>query len=114
MQDLKIGQAVEFSHVADVGYPSYKVNNRVLFHKEVMQAMPGIICGQTVKRAGVLKSDWGDDYNASILKVTGTHVLWEVRIGMQNKPVLVSDEHIVPLDREIALPLRSRRPRIRC
>lgn len=85
--------------------------------------MWGVIVGKAIKHLGTYIrasgggpfGSFGEDYEPAKLAVGGTITLWEVRLGMLNRPILVSDEDIEPIPPILIdrVPRRASKPKVK-
>ena len=111
MQSLKIGQSVEIVAVTNVEWNCDHQREAV---RTTFKPFKAVIVGQRRKQVGVGSSGyydslWSEGWQPGEFKVKGTLLLWECRISMQNKPVLVADEDLNPI-RAFSLPERRELP----
>lgn len=115
MKPLKIGQTVRVSAFATVEY----INDRDrAVTTAPVESFLAVIVGQAVRYTGTYQPasggsrPWGDeDYEQASLTVSGSVTLWEVRMGMVNKPMLVRDEDLEAVTEEFLLPRQADKPR---
>lgn len=105
MKNLKIGQLVRVTAVAEVGYLDD--------HRRTVNVWPtepflALIVGQVVKYTGWYGGGrrFYDNYNyePAFLKVDKAVTLWQVRTGMVNKPLMVCDNDLEPAEADFTLP----------
>lgn len=89
MQDLSIGQPVLVSAVADTNYNGA---NKILY-REPYHPFQAVVTGIKVKHLGKAVKSYYD--HPCYLAVSKQVRLWEVRTGMENKPLLVHDEDLI-------------------
>ena len=118
---FKIGDWVATKTEVEVDYN--EESQKVVFKNQLNKRIIGQICGAKRKFLGVLKEpspnskysyyepdSYGD--HEPYLKVTGSVILWEIRIGFLNIPILTTEEHIekvlTPLYLTLKLPWLGR------
>jgi len=100
---FKIGDWVATKTEVEVDYN--EESQKVVFKNQLNKRIIGQICGAKRKFLGVLRGGPYNDKNYSYepdsygdhepyLKVTGSVILWEIRIGFLNIPILTTEEHI--------------------
>ncbi len=104
MQNLKIGQSVEVVATTEMVWDAE--NNRTVV-RVLFKPFRAVITGQRRKQVGIGSragsSGYHDGYDPGYLQVSETLLLWECRIGMRNKPILVADSDLVAIE-EFDLP----------
>ena len=99
MKDLKIGDPVTVFALTEMSYDEESPPNRIV-ETTVHYPFNAEIIGKRTKmlgklsRGGVSMDEWEPAY----LMVKGCLKLWEVRTGVENKPLLVADEDMEPCE----------------
>lgn len=116
MQDFQIGQLIYFDHISESCYID---DEKTVIHSEI-QPMKGLIVGKAYKQEGTYNKSRGgsslsgysgeEDYEPPSLSVSRVIILWEVKTGWRNRPLLVLDEYATPWSGEFTLPTQSLKP----
>lgn len=119
MQDFKIGQPVVISHTTTMSYLAPEITGsgrarreqleRCAYAYPLTQTRRGVIVGVKNCPLGVLHVGTGSNFGN--YQPNGSIQLWEVKIGMRNKVVLVQDQHAIACD-EFELPTMAPRLRV--
>lgn len=95
MKELYIGDSVMVSALTEVDYDE---NDNRTTMRRTCQPFTAKVIGKRRKMLGsYFKGSSGSyfsDYDPAFLKIKGSVLLWEVRHGMLNRPILVGDEDI--------------------
>lgn len=107
MKKLNIGNMVIVSAIAHCDYDDK--DNRVVYRtmtRPFLACVTGLVRRYTGKyHQGTQGGMWGDDYEPPTLKPTGSVLLWELRIGMTNKPVYAMDDDVQFFRTDETLPM---------
>lgn len=115
MQNLNIGQRVrvtglsvakETPHGPTGSFNMANVHIRSYDERPLRQPVYGIICGLSRRPTG--KTRWhgeGPDWTQ-----TGSVLVWEVKLGWLNKPILVPDSGLKKTRAKFVLPKKAQRP----
>ena len=108
MKDLKIGDPVTVFATTEVDYDS-ELNRQPM--STVRYPFKAVVIGKRTKMLGKLHRGGGfEEWEPPYLAVKGAVKLWEVRTGLENKPLLVDDKDLEPCE-PFELPRLAGRPR---
>jgi hypothetical protein len=104
MKKFKIGDWVEFRRYAEFFHNSVE---RSVVMKETPEPFRGIIAGATFRYTGDIKDEgvpyddggYEKGYFQRYLNTRKTNLLWEVKLGLTNKPTLVFTQDLTLLFR---------------
>jgi hypothetical protein len=114
MKNLKVGDVVGVVAIAERNYiGDFRHQADLVVSSVPVEPFYGIICGMKRIMLGTwhaASSGPDEDFEPAQMSVTGSVVVWLVRIGWLNTPIPVHDGDLVPSDRVVDLPMMAVRP----
>lgn len=109
MKDLRIGQVVRVSAISRmtrkrIGQSRGRFDEKRILRRELCKhPFLAVVTGQVKKLFGNVCWEGWQDCPITFTATSGIY-LWEVRISLRNKPILVFDDDIEPADETFAPP----------